>query len=192
MKDRLGGQDCKSWDDAVYGVSSPQCVLYLVLTFNHGIEKLTGRPNIVLWGDGRVLRLWCYKYISGIVLDHTIILIWILDLESRIDTSISLLDVPSRLKHQLVTSALPNLHINWSTTAIRPSASKMYNIFWWVMVAGYQLSMVTPYRQETLFVVAEETTIYSCSNGWFQDKWGVINIRGLTHLEIGTVTSGRS
>jgi len=131
-----------------------------------------------------VLRLWCYRYISGSLLDHLIMLIWILNLVSRIITRISVWDLPYRLVHQLVTSPLPDRCINRSTTAIRPSTSQMCIIFRSVIVIGPQLTIVTPYRQETIFVVAEQTTVYSCFNGSFHERWGVINITPLSHLDI--------
>ena len=72
-----------------------------------------------------LLCLWYYRYISGIILDHSMILIWIFDPESRIITRISVLDLLSILVHQLVISPLPDLHINRSTTAIWPTANMM-------------------------------------------------------------------
>jgi len=91
-----------------------------------------------------VLRLWCYRYISGITLDHSIILTWIFDAESQINSWISVLDLPSRLAHRLVTSPLLDLRINRSTTAIRPGTSKMCIIFGSIMVLESLLSMVIP------------------------------------------------
>jgi len=134
-----------------------------------------------------MLHHWGYRYISGILLDHLIIRIWILDLAAWIMTWISVLYLPSRLVHQLFTSPLPDLCINRSTTAIRPRANKMWIMFRSRMVVGPQLSMVILYRQETFFLVTELMTIYSCSNGSFLERWGVVNIRALTHLEIRRV-----
>jgi len=117
-----------------------------------------------------LLHHWCYRCISGIILDHSINLRWTFDLESQIITRISVLDLPSRLVYQFVTSPLPDLHIDRSTTAIWPTAKKMCIIFGSMMVVGYLLLVVTPYRQETLFLVADQTTIHSRSSGLFQGR----------------------
>jgi len=76
-----------------------------------------------------MLCLWCYRYNSGIVLDHSIILIWILDPQSRTIIQISTLDLPFRFVQQLVTSPLPNNHMNRSMTAVTQRASRMCIIF---------------------------------------------------------------
>jgi len=131
-----------------------------------------------------VLRRWCYRYSSGIILDHSIILIWIFDPESRIITRISLLDQPSRLVHQLVTIPLPDLHINRSITEILSMANTMCIIFGSIMVVGSLPLMVTPYRQETLFVVVDQATIHTRSIGLFLGWWGVVSIRALWPLEV--------
>jgi len=60
----------------------------------------------------------------------------------------------------------------------------MYIILWSVQVATSLFSMVTAYRQESLFLVADQTTIHSCSNGSFLGRWGVNNIRLLWYFEI--------
>jgi len=39
MRDWLGAGDSLSWDDAVRGVCCAQCMLYLVLTLDHGMER---------------------------------------------------------------------------------------------------------------------------------------------------------
>jgi len=118
-----------------------------------------------------LLHLWCYRCISGIILDHSINLRWIFDPESQIITRISVLDLPSRLVYQFVISPLPDLHIDRSTTAIWPTANKMCIIFGsTLIVVGYQLLVVTPYRQETLFLVADQSTIHSRSSGLFQGR----------------------
>jgi len=108
-----------------------------------------------------------YRYISGIILDHSIILIWILHLELQVITRISILDLPSRYVYRLVTLILPDVHIIGSMTANSPSPSKMYIMFRLVMVTGYLLLMVTPYWQEFIFLTANQITIHSCSNGSF-------------------------
>jgi len=136
----------------------------------------------------RLFRLWCNRYICGVILDHSIILIWIFDPEPRIITRISALDLPSRLVHQLVTSPVTDLYISRSTTAIRPTANTMCIILGSIMVIGSLLSMVTPYRQETLLLVADQTSIHSCPNGLFLGRWGVVSTRALWHLEICRVT----
>jgi len=109
-----------------------------------------------------LLRLWCYRYTSRIIQDHSIIQIWILNQMSWVITGITLLDQPSGFVHLLVISPLPDLHTNWSTTAIMPSADRMCIIFRSVLVVESLLSMVIAYRQETLFIVAEQTTILTC------------------------------
>jgi len=131
-----------------------------------------------------VLHLSCYRYTSEIILDHFLMLRWILDPESSIITRISLLDLPRRLVHQIVTSPLPDHHINRSITAIRPTTRKMCIILRSVMVVGSLFSIVTPYRLETLFVVTEETSIRSCSNGSLPMRWHVVNIIPPSYLMI--------
>jgi hypothetical protein len=39
MRDRLEVGDIRSWDDAVRGVCCTQCMLYLVLTLDHDMER---------------------------------------------------------------------------------------------------------------------------------------------------------
>ena len=130
-----------------------------------------------------VLHLWCYRYISRIILDHSIIQIWIFNPESRNITRISDLNLPSRLVQKLVTSPLPDLRINRPTTVILRSTSKMCIILGSIMVLRSQLFMVTPSRQETVFLVAEQTTIHSHCNRVFLRRWGDVNIKALWHLE---------
>ena len=62
-------------------------------------------------------------------------------------------------------------------TVIWPNASKMCIIFGSRVVVGSPVSMVTPYRQETLFLVANQLAIHSCYNGFFIGRWGVVKIR---------------
>jgi len=90
------------------------------------------------------LHLWCYRYTSGIIQDRSIIQLWILNLTSWILIRISLLDQPSGFVHLLL------------------SASEICIIFNSVLVIGSPLSMVSSHRQETLFLVAEQTTILLC------------------------------
>jgi len=73
-------------------------------------------------------------------------------------------DLPCGFVHQLVTSPLPNLHINWFMTSVKPSAIKMYIICWLVLVMGSLFSMEILYQLETLFSVAKHTTTDSCYN----------------------------
>jgi len=89
-----------------------------------------GKEECLMWSTGwaSVTPLVLQMY-SGIILDHSIILLWIFDPESRIITRISVLDQPSRLVHQLVTSPLPDLHINRSTTVVWPTTNKMCIMF---------------------------------------------------------------
>jgi hypothetical protein len=56
-----------------------------------------------------------------------------------------------------------------------------------VMVVGSQLTLVTPYQQETLIQVADEMTILSYSSGLFLIRGGVVNIKLLQHFEISRV-----
>jgi hypothetical protein len=95
------------------------------------------------------------------------ILIWILNPESQLTIQIRIVDRPSKLVCQSLTSLVRNLCINRLVAAIRPSSSKMFMIIRSVMVRGSLLSMVTSYLQETLLQVDEKTTIHSCSNGSF-------------------------
>ena len=81
-------------------------------------------------------------------MDYLVILISILDQESRIITRICVLHLPSRLVHQLVTSPLPDLHINGPIAAIKPLANKMCMIFRLVLVVVSVLSMVSSCWQE--------------------------------------------
>jgi len=37
MRDWLGAGDSRSWDNAVHGVRSRQCMLYSLLTLDHGM-----------------------------------------------------------------------------------------------------------------------------------------------------------
>jgi hypothetical protein len=53
-----------------------------------------------------------------------------------------------------------------------------------LMVVESLFPIVTPYRQEMLFLVTEHITILSCSNGSFFKKWDVGNIEPLQYLEI--------
>jgi len=39
MRDWLGAGDSRCWHDAVRGVCSTHCMLYLVLTLDHGMER---------------------------------------------------------------------------------------------------------------------------------------------------------
>jgi len=39
MRDWLGAGDSQSLDDAVYSVCSTRCMLYSVLTLDHGMER---------------------------------------------------------------------------------------------------------------------------------------------------------
>jgi len=140
---------------------------------------MTGNDNVCLFSwqsespkhSGRheeVLRLWRYRYTYGIIQDHSIIQICTVDSKSSIVTQISYLDQTSGLVHLLVISPLPCLHINRPTmAAIELSANKMCITLKSVLVVGYLSSMVIPYRQETLFLVTEQTTIHSCSSGVF-------------------------
>jgi len=59
-----------------------------------------------------VLSYWCYSNISGIIQNHLMIHILILNLVSRIITRISLLDLPSGYVHLLVIHPLPDLGID--------------------------------------------------------------------------------
>jgi len=131
-----------------------------------------------------MLRLRCYSYISGIIQDHSMIHVWMIDPESRTVTRIAILDLPSGFLHLLVISQLPDLCNNWSMTPVKPSSNKMCIIFGSILVATAPFSMVTPYRQARLFLVADEMTIQSCSNGSFLRRWGVVNIRLPWHLGI--------
>jgi len=85
---------------------------------------------------------------------------------------------------QLVTSPLPDLPINQSTAAMQLSTNKVCIIFRLVLVIGSLLSMVTPYRQETLLLVTKQRMILSCLNGSFLTRWDVINIKPSWHLKI--------
>jgi len=123
--------------------------------------RCTG-PSLLSRTQPILLRLWCHRYTSGIIQDHSIIQIWILDPKSWVITPISLLNQPSGFVHLLVIFPLPYLRTNWSMTAIKPSTYRMCIIFRLVLVVGSVLSMVIAYRQETLFVVAEQTTILWC------------------------------
>jgi hypothetical protein len=38
-RDWLGAGDSRCWDDAVCGVCSTQCMLYLLFTLDHGMER---------------------------------------------------------------------------------------------------------------------------------------------------------
>jgi len=134
-----------------------------------------------------VLRLWCYRYTSGIIWDHSIIQVWIFHSKSWIITWISWLDQPSGSVHLLVVSSSPYLCITGPTTAIEPSAYKMCIICRSVLVVWSLMSMAIPYRQESLFLDAEQTAILSCSNSLVLGRWGVVNIKPLLHLEIDRV-----
>jgi len=136
------------------------------------------------WVPGNILRLWCYRNISGIILDHSIFLLWLLDQESRIITRISVFNLPSRIVHQLLTSPSLDLHSNRSMSAIRRSAGKMCIIFRLVLVVGSRLPMVTSYRQETIFLVAKQMTILASSHHSIHLRWDVVNTKPLQHLEI--------
>ena len=46
-----------------------------------------------------MLRLWCYRYTARLIQDHSIIQIWILNLNSWYSTPISYMDQPSRSVH---------------------------------------------------------------------------------------------
>jgi hypothetical protein len=78
---------------------------------------------------------------------------------------------------------LPYIHINGPTTAIKPSASITWIIFMLVLVIWSLFSLRIPYRQKTIFPVAEHTSIILCSVGLFLGRWGVVNIGALWHLE---------
>jgi hypothetical protein len=104
--------------------------------------------------------------------------------KSWIITLISVLNLPSRLVHQLVTSPLLDFCINGSMTASRLSMNKIYIIFRSVLVVGSLLAMITSYRQETLFLVVEQMTIHPYSNGLFLMWWDVVNIKPPWHLKI--------
>jgi len=86
-------------------------------------------------------------------------------------------------------SSLPYLHINRPTTVIESSAIKIVYIFMPVLVVWFLLSMAIPYRQETLFLDAEQMTILSYSNGLVLGRWGVVNIKPFWHLEMCRVIS---
>jgi hypothetical protein len=131
-----------------------------------------------------LLHLWWFSYISRILLDHLIIQIWILDLESRIISWISVLNIHSILVHQLVTSPLSDIDINRSITVTRRRARMMCIIVRLVIAVGRQWWMVTPDWQETVFLVAEQMTIHLCSSGSVLERGGVINMRALTNLDI--------
>jgi hypothetical protein len=53
-----------------------------------------------------------------------------------------------------------------------------------MVIGSLLLLMVTPYLQETMFLLAEQTTILSCSNGLFLIRQVVVNMKQLQHLEI--------
>jgi len=106
------------------------------------------------------------------------------DPKSRSVTRISILDLPFGFVHLLVISPLPDLCINWSMTTVKPSANIMCIIFGSVRVTTSLFSMVTPHQQESIFLVADQTTIQSCRDGSFLGRWGVINIRLPWHLKI--------
>jgi len=79
---------------------------------------------------------------------------------------------------------LPDLCINWSTHAVSPSASMMRMIIRSVFLVRSLLSMVTSYWQNTLFLVAIQMTILSCSIVFFLMGWNVVNIKTIQHDEI--------
>jgi len=108
-----------------------------MISIKHGVDVIHYFSQFI-----RVLCLWCYRYTSGIIQDHLIIPIGILNPKSWIITRISQLDQPSGSVHPLVMSPLHYLHINRPTTAIKPSANKMCIIFRLVLVVGSLLSMV--------------------------------------------------
>jgi len=67
------------------------------------------------------------------------------------------------------------------------STNKMYIMYISELVIGSLLLVVITYRQETCFLVTEQTTILSSSNGSFHGRWGVVNIRTLWHVKIWRV-----
>ena len=134
-----------------------------------------------------MLHLWCYRYTSEIIRDNSIIQIWILHPNTWSITSISKLNQSSGSVHLLVMSSLPYLHINRPMTVIELSTIKIVCILIPVLVVWSLLSMDILYRQETLFLDAEQMTSLSCSPGFVLGRWGVVNIKRLWHLKIGRV-----
>lgn len=132
----------------------------------------------------RLLRLHCDMYISRIILDHSIILIGIFYPKSQIITWVSFWLYFPDWSTKLVTSPLCNLRINRSTSVIELSTNKVWTISRSVLVVQSQSSLFTTYQQETLILVAEQTTILSCSNGSFLTRWDVINIKPPCLLKI--------
>jgi len=94
------------------------------------------------------------------------------------------MDPPSGLVHLLVISPFPNLHINGSTTIVKPSMNHMCIIFGSGMVATSRFPMVTPHHQEILFQVVDKTSSYSCSSGSSKMQWYVVNVRPPWHFGI--------
>jgi len=46
MRDRLGAGESRCWHDAVRGVCSTHCMLYSVLTLDHGMERQRGMTSL--------------------------------------------------------------------------------------------------------------------------------------------------
>lgn len=108
----------------------------------------------------------------------------ILDLEWWIITEISILDVPSRFVYQCSISSLADLGINGSIITIKSSSRKMYTFLQSWMVIQYPFSLVSSYWEETVVLVANQTTINLYSTGLFLTTWCVINIKDQSNCQI--------
>jgi hypothetical protein len=124
-----------------------------------------------------LFRLWCDRYISGLIQDQSIILIGIPNPGSPIITWTSVLDQPWRLVHPLLTSPVPGVCIDRPMTVVWPSTGKLCIIWRSVRFLGSPFSIVTSHQWETLILVAEQMTIHSCSNGSFLMSCVVVNIK---------------
>ena len=166
---------------AVFGV----CLVCLVRMHAHSAGISSWVCHLQLgYGMTIILERLCISPTEAIHQGDKPYMQQILDPKSQTITRISILDLPSRFVHLLVISPLLDICIKWSTTTVKQSMNMMCISCRSVLVATSLFLMVTFYQQESLFLVANQLTIYSCSNGTFLGRWDVVNIRPAWHLEI--------